>query len=294
MSKNISRKAWDKIAKDYSKLIVPNRPSINDCRIYGEMVFETLKGVKRPKILVMGSTPEIRRMLYGLEALQDAEVFCVDVSENMYVAMSGFIFNSPHFNETFLKRSWLKTGFKEDFFDLVIGDEVICNVPTNLHEKLFAEISRILKKEGLWITRHNVFLEKDKQNSIKKIMSSLGSKLLKGAIDFQYAENLLFLEIFYHYSSVNHTNNSLNSHLRLVKEEYRRSFHNHRLKKVVKELIYIHEKNFGALLNEYNWYVLSKKESLMELKKYFIVKKEKFANDYPTVKNSPIYLLKKK
>lgn len=291
IKKNIH--AWEIISKNYSKLLIPNRPSYDDCQIYGKLTRESLRNKKQPKIMVMGSTPELRRILYTAEFLQKAEVFCVDINQSMYRAMGNFLIKG-NFNERFVNRSWLDTKFKEKTFDLVLGDEVICNISPNLHECLFKEISRIIKDDGAWITRHNFYTKDIKTANVSKILAKISEKIGKGEYDFQLAINLLYARIFYYSGWKNHKNNSMAGHLQLMKSEFNKNLNKHKYAKIIKELINLYEKSFLRLSGDYKWHVLSEEKSEEELKEYFIVGNKVYANDYLTIKNSPIYLLKKK
>ena len=293
MKKNKSNNAWKNISKDYSKLLIPNRPSQDDCHNYGLLINKVLKNKNKPKIMIMGSTPELRRILYTYEFLQKVEVFCLDVNELMYKAMANFIMKA-NFNERFLKRSWLDTKLKDKTFDLIVGDEVICNIDKKEHNNFFKEVCRILKDNGAWITRHNFYTEQVKKTNVKKILLNLAEKINKGEYCFQQADNILYNNIFYYESSVNQDSNTTINHLKIIKREYKQSFENHKLNKIIKKLIGIYENKFVSMCGDYKWHVLSEKESECELSDYFIIKKKVYSMDYPSVKYSPIYLLKKK
>ncbi len=293
MAENKTNNTWENISKDYSKLLIPNRPSQDDCRNYGLLINKVLKKKNNAKIMVMGATPELRRILYTYEFLQQGEVFCVDVSSEMYKAMSDFLMKAD-FKEKFLKRSWLDTKFKNETFDLIVGDEVICNINKKEHNNLFQEIGRILKDSGVWITRHNFYTEQVKKINVKKILLNLARKIYIGEYCFQQAANILYPDLFYYESCVNQGNNSTISHLKIMEHEYRRSFKNHKFNQIIKELIAFYERNIVSMCGDYKWYVLSEKESEQELKNYFIIKEKVYAQDYPSVKCSSIYLLKKR
>ena len=100
--------------------------------------------------------------------------------------------------------------------------------------------------------------------------------------------------MLYHLGWADHTNNSLMNYWELSNKEYQASFKNHKLGKIIAELLAIDEENFVPLAKNYKWYILSKEESLKELGKFFEIENETYSNDYPTVKNSPIYILRKK
>jgi len=107
-------KVWQKITRDYCKFVIPDRPSFDDTRNYAIAINQVLKNKKEPKILVMGSTPEIRRFLFTYTCLFKAQVYCVDFSPNMYQSMTDFI-NKAELKEKYIKANWLKTGLKDNF-----------------------------------------------------------------------------------------------------------------------------------------------------------------------------------
>ncbi|MFA7209206.1 MAG: class I SAM-dependent methyltransferase [Parcubacteria group bacterium] len=288
------RKAWDNISKMYSKLIIPNRPSLGDIENYGRIMSLVLGNKKNPKIMIMGSTPELRSAAYRFRIMKGAKVFCVDISENMYEAMNNFCVSKQSNDEKYLERSWLKTGFKKDYFDLILGDEVICNIPFESQDELFKEISRILKKNGAWVTRHNFSIGKDEVTNPKEIIEYLAINISNGNINFDFAVNLLFVDFFYYAGWHNPLDNSMESHLKVMKKEYLIHFKKHPLKKIVKELIDLYDIFWVSLSGNHNWSIVSRKDSEIRLKKFFKIGKKLYSNDYPTAKNSPIYLLSKK
>ena len=284
-------KMWRDISRDYCKLVIPNRPSPDDCQNYGLLINQVLKNKKRPKILVLGSTPELRSLLFAYTCLKKAQVYCVDFSESMYKAMTDFIAKTP-LKEKFKKANWLKTGFKDNFFDLVVGDEVICNVAAKNHLKLFQEIKRILKKDCFWITRHNIYLP-DKTKP-KTIILNIVKGISQGRYSFQIAVNYLYILLFYNLvqKAKDHKVNQTEQ-LREIKRVYQDLKAKDLEKRVLKQLVHYWQDNWRPTASYY-WYVLSKKDSEKELREFFIIKKILTPRDYITAKNSPIYLLKNK
>jgi len=287
-------KAWEAIGREYIRLLVPNRPSQDECENYGRLIADFLKSKRNAKIMVMGSTPELRRILYTYESLHNAEVSCVDINPAMYKAMTGFLAQGLNFKEKFFKHSWLDTKFPDQYFDLVLGDEVICNVNAKKHKELFSEASRILKDQGAWITRHNFYLPEDKKMSIKTIFLNLTLKIRRGEHSFQRAMNFLFSHIFYYSATFGLVDNSVENHLRLIKKEINSKFKNHPDQKIIQELANFYEDNFVPMCGDYKWYVLSQKESEKELKEYFEITDTIYTKDHSMAKHCPIYVLKKK
>ncbi|MDD2647001.1 MAG: class I SAM-dependent methyltransferase [Patescibacteria group bacterium] len=291
--KNI--KVWSKIACGYSKLVVPNRPSDHDCANYAHYIYKILKDVNNPKIMLMGSTPELRSILYTYTFKKKAQIFTVDLSADMHQAMREFVVpaTKPELKEEFFCGSWLKTNFPDNFFDLVVGDEVICNVCADQHQNLFAEINRILKNGGHWVTRHNFYLAENVKQSPKSIILNIVDNINDGKYTFQYSINILYLLLFYRLviDQAQHCVN-VSDEIKVIKKILP-NISNIKQRQTLKELLRVFEKYFGSYKNYY-WYVLSKQESLKELKDYFQFKGELYAKDYLTVRHSPIWLLKKK
>lgn len=296
MTQNNKKKiaTWEKVARDYYQILVPNRPSQDDCRNYGLLIAKALKNKKDAKIMIMGATPELRRVLYTYEALNGAEVFCVDLNPAMYKAMTTFLSRSDHYQEKYIKNSWLKTEFPDQYFDLIVGDEVICNLDDQLHLKLFQEMSRILKNGGIWIIRHNVYLPEDSKLTTRQILINLAEKIQEGEYCFQLAMNIMYLRMFYYGSATRKFKNTMASHLIVMRKEYAKSLKNHKYNKIIKELLGLFEQNLIPMAGDYKWYILSEKESEKELEKFFSLENKVYSSDHLFAKNGPIYVLKKK
>lgn len=279
---------WQQVSQDYCKLVIPNRPSPEDCQNYGLLINQVLKNKKKPKILIMGSTPELRSLLFTYTRLQKAHVYCLDFSKNMYRAMTDFI-TKTDLKEKFIKGNWLKTGIKDNFFDLIVGDEVICNVPAKDHVKLFQEVRRILKKDGSWITRHNFYLP----NKIKPetIILKAVKDIVQGKYSFQTAINYLYILLFYNLAQKNRQHRINMAEVTMEMKKAYKNLKDGLDKRALKALIRHFKENWRFVF-DYYWYVLSKKDSEKELREFFVVKRILYARDYITTKNSPVYLLK--
>jgi|GEM_PF-5899337 len=286
---------WGEISRGYSKLVIPNRPSAGDCANYSTLIHSVLKNIKRPKIMIMGSTPELRSILYTYTFRQGAQIFTTDLSPDMNQAMREFVVpaTTTELKEGFLHGSWLKTNFPDNSFDLVVGDEVICNISADEHQNLFSEISRILKKGGHWITRHNFYLAKNKKQSPKSIILGIVNGINQGRYTFQYGINILYLLLFYRLI-INQSQHrvNLNDEVRVARSILAGPMTKEQ-RQTLKELIRLFECYFGRYKNYY-WYVLSRQDSLDELKTHFDLKKELYAKDYLTARCSPVCLLQKR
>ncbi len=95
----------------------------------------------KEKVLLLGSTPEIRDVLFKLNI---DVVVCKEEVKN---------------NEKWTKANWMDlTGFlKESHFDLIIGDFVLCNFEPNEQAEFLKRISLLLKETGFFVTRVCLF-----------------------------------------------------------------------------------------------------------------------------------------
>lgn len=288
------KNTWDQVAESYSIFVGPCRPSQDECRVYGTLIKKWLKNNNKPRILIMGSTPELRRMVYTLEFSFGAEVYCLDVSPDMYKAMSQFIMKFPGKREKFVTGSWLGTKFRDGFFDLVMGDEVICNIRSEKHQELFQEISRILKKDGLWITRHDVITKEMRKNNPHKILLELAKKVDSGEYDFQFAVCVLLQEAFFYSSSIGSPDKTGREFYAIIKNIHTHKFPSNNLKNIAESLLVILKKNIIDLTGNHIWCMFSKENSEKELKEFFSIEEEAYGADLPTSKSTPFYVLRKK
>ena len=62
--------AWKQIAKTWKLLSFPWRPNKENLADYEKFILKSIKGVKNPRVLLLGATPEIRDMLakYRIES----------------------------------------------------------------------------------------------------------------------------------------------------------------------------------------------------------------------------------
>lgn len=285
--------AWQRYSKIWNLFLPPTRPSQDDSKNYGLLIAKELKNKQSPKIMVMGSTPELRRVLYTYECLNNAELYCVDINPTTYKAMTQFLAQGRNSHEKFVASSWLSTDFPSRYFDLIIGDQVICQIKPEQHKMLFSEISRILKKNSAWITRHDIYLSEEQKDNPANILINIAEKIKKGEYSFQLAASIILYR-FIHYIDTTKSLNTMLNYLNVTKKEYQGNLKNNENYKIVKELIDIIEDNYVKLDDNYGWYVLSEKESEKELEEFFKIKGKVYSSDRPFSKNGPIYMLENK
>lgn len=298
MASNKSNKkeghAWQEVSRNYSKFIVPNRPSQEDCENYGQFIAKTLKGKKSPKIMVMGSTPELRSILLQYEILNKAEVYCVDLNYSMYQAMTDFMAQSNLYNEKYVKASWLDTKLPDKYFDLVVGDEVVCNIDSAKHQNLFEEISRVLKKNGVWITKIEAFFPGDGKKGEREALVDIARKVDIGRYSLHFATLALYAEIYCSFGKDKNLANTMKNVYKALEKEFNQNLKKHKYGKIIKELLRLFKENWVVIAGDYRWYFLSKQETEKELQTHFHIEEMVCSSDNYTVENSPIYLLRRK
>ena len=149
MAENLEKTAapWKAIAEMWNTYFTqPSRVSKDESDKYKEWLSKYADPSKN--ILLLGVTPEIRESLAGL----NCNVTCIDINKEMISAMDS-VLKVKNPLEEILNENWLDNSLPDNSFDIVIGDAVLPNVAWEEREKLLTEVKRILKPDGLFITR---------------------------------------------------------------------------------------------------------------------------------------------
>jgi len=141
---------WKQIANTWKLLTPPWRPSRVNLRDYKEFLQKTIGGVKNPKVLILGATPEIRDLL---SKFKNIEVTLVDYNMEMILAMNELVKKDNTKNEIWVKSDWLNVPLKEKYFDAVIGDYITTNIHAKNLNQLLKKINVLLKPNGRFISR---------------------------------------------------------------------------------------------------------------------------------------------
>jgi len=156
---------WKKFIKNWSRITSPGRPTKKETEIYRKFGLLRLKK-KGTKVLVLGSTPEIRDMLAKHKNIQ---VYLIDINIDNSFAMSELMKNrKAKEKEVWMKANWLTAPLPENYFDLIYGDFVVCNIPFKKQDKFLINIKTWLKKNGLFITRCETIKPEYKNLSFEK------------------------------------------------------------------------------------------------------------------------------
>ncbi len=203
MNSNISKaanKKWAKIAKNWKALGSTAKPSMEEIELYRAISTIELSEKTNIKAVILGSTPELRDMCR--EFFNDKIQFlaCVDVTEDMYYAMSKLV-KRKNSKEHFIHGNWLEISkyFEKESIDIIYGDHIVSNVGGK-ENQLFEEIKTVLKKDGCFVSK---IQHGDPTDELIKIvpayekLQNYAMKYKKGEMDLKtafthFGLNLLF------------------------------------------------------------------------------------------------------
>lgn len=145
---------WKLLAKTWGYGSAPARPSDEDVQCYRKYIEEKIVNKKQINVLVLGATPEIRDMLrdYG----KKVNVVICDVTLEMVIAMSS-IMKVPNTDEVVIRANWVDAPLTHSYFDVILGDAVLHNLPKDLQKVFLAHQRSLLKDDGLFVTRVAMF-----------------------------------------------------------------------------------------------------------------------------------------
>ncbi len=133
----------------WGKMGPPLVPSEGECRITKGFI---KKG--RPRILILGSTPQFRDLAHSL----GAQVTCIDMNLDMLTSMVELMkYSRKASQEAWIRANWLQAPLKENYWDYVMGDWVISNIPLKIQPLFFKKISLLLRPGGFFVTRHSLY-----------------------------------------------------------------------------------------------------------------------------------------
>ncbi len=154
---------WSIMAQNWEKHITrPGRPCLSQLQIWRQAIKENIKNPKEAKALILGATPELRDLVLDL----GMESVTIDINKNMMKAMSELVKNKNRSKEKRIVKNWFEIEFKDNSFDLVLGDAALGQVSNKAKmEKLLKKIVKALKSEGLLLIRE---MSRDKKQPLIK------------------------------------------------------------------------------------------------------------------------------
>jgi len=272
---------WNKTADFWDVTPIPVRPSGNTVEIYRRFFQKNAKGGGDQKILILGSTPELRDLLAEETS---AKIYVADFSDQMPQAMLRFTKRVDPQKEEWVKANWLDLPFPEQFFDVILGDLVLQQFPPE-NEPIFLEKVRgLLKADGVFISRFQ-FLDKTYYNEGN--LAGVIQKTFDRTLGDRQTINLLKLRILW--SCANSKKRLLNRRIAIEKlTEYIKESNpnNPHLREVLKLLL--SEKDSLR-----NWSPPEEKELTEILSQCFAISDLKVASDHEDARYFPVVLLNK-
>ena len=292
------RKIWSQLSLVWEKFTEPGRPSRDDIRNYNKLLVKELKNKKNPEILVLGSTPEIRNLLFKYSLLQSANITCADMTREMYDAMSELVDNKNK-KEKFVSGNWVDMKFNRKF-DVVIGDYVNPNISTEYKDRYYKNILSLLKNSGCFITKDAVITKACRINSIDELFNEYIKKIKNEEITIKQSATWIALRLLWSswFKNIKKANNVSHNFLELGIMNLRKKINSGYYKGNNLLIKAMHDKFIDAwrpFKNKY-WTFYLKKDNNEMLKSYFEIDETLYSGDYDKILTSasPIYLLKKK
>lgn len=132
---------------------------------YEELIDKSLKGIKDPWVLILGSTPETREMILK----RGYNLVTIDIGKEMIELANKFITTNQE-KEEVIVADWLEMPLFDNYFDLIIGDGVFNNVLFADCDKFAQNIIRVSKKDAKVIFREAVINPQRAVKSIRELI----------------------------------------------------------------------------------------------------------------------------
>jgi hypothetical protein len=197
----------------WGEFVPPIRPSEGDT-----MIFRThlQRAPRRKTILILGSTPELRDLAVeeGFE-----EIYVADMSETMISAMSRYMRCAPSAREQWVLKSWLELPYPPGYFDVIVGDIVLHQLPPALEERFLERMSYLMKGDSIFASRF-FFLD---QEFLRQNVYTMVSRVLDQPLTVRQKFNLLKFQLIWRFADPeNRTFNrsrSANTFNQILKDE---------------------------------------------------------------------------
>ena len=173
---------WQQIAYMWNNYFtVPSRISPQEVEKYRDWIGRINKEAKPLKALVLGATPELRDALTDFGYI----LYSMDINLDMFLAMDEVLKNKNP-NEVFIKSNWIGSPLANEYFDLIVGDAVLPNVPWDQRLNLLSEVKRLLKPSGIFLTRSFCVPDQKPFSSVEDILEHFSKKegpLMQNALE---------------------------------------------------------------------------------------------------------------
>lgn len=285
MNENIKTTSlpWQQVAfmwKNY--FTVPSRISNEEVAKYREWLV-SIKNKQQLRALVLGATPELR------DAATDfgCSLYSIDINPDMFLAMNELLKNKNP-KEVLVNSNWLNNSLQSTFFDVVLGDAVLPNVPWKDRLSLLKEVKRMLKSGGVFITR-SFCVPKTKQfQSVEEIFEHFSKKkqsVAQNALEIVLELQILAYDPKDHLGSFRKAKNLLDEYFK----KHGKDFKNKMLNQVYPILSDFWCNKFVEKVFVY----ATRDEEEIDYRKFFNIEKTFEASDHDYSKITPMYFLRR-
>ncbi len=129
------------------------KPTDSEISVF-ERHLERVANEKEPRIMIIGSSPELRNLTARKKLKTTVVANDLEVIERTSKLMK-----RRNENEQWLEGEIISLPLKKNSFDVIFGDHIISNVPPFNSEKFYKRIKEILKRKGFAVIRSVVFGE---------------------------------------------------------------------------------------------------------------------------------------
>lgn len=126
----------------------PWRPTKKEIKFWEGKIQQAFKEKDFLRILILGATPEFRDML--TKHKDKTEVTLLDSNPEVKAAMDK-LRKKKNSKERIVWGDWLKMPLPSNYFNIVLSDEGFENIALENHDKLHANIRRVMKKDGYFL-----------------------------------------------------------------------------------------------------------------------------------------------
>ncbi|MCK5473884.1 MAG: class I SAM-dependent methyltransferase [Candidatus Aenigmarchaeota archaeon] len=191
MSENIANTSivWKQIANMWNVYFTPpSRISREEAEKYNGWLKQKKDNCNAETALVLGATPEIRDILTKF----NFKTTIVDINQEMIEAMNSLL-KTKNPDEVIVVSNWIETHLKSGQFDVVIGDAVLPNIPWDKRDLLLSEIHRLLKSNGVFITRAFCIPKENKIKNLENLLNKFSDKkpTYKSALELELELQIL-------------------------------------------------------------------------------------------------------
>lgn len=141
--------SWNNyLARTWDKYLPPIRPYFEELSVFKYYIQQYLKNNStKPEILILGSTPELRDVVYEFEIIPTV----VDFSVENYTGMS--LLRRMRGEDSFVEKNWLDLTDKDGRFDFIFSEAAFNVLPKASAKKMYRIASELLKNNGLIISK---------------------------------------------------------------------------------------------------------------------------------------------